>query len=56
MMLLLSRRILEAFAVLAMLAAGYLGMLHVAPGLHAAGAALSHSQVADTCLSSNTHC
>ncbi len=51
-----SHRSFAAFAVLAMLAAGYLGMLHVAPGLHAACAALFHSQMADTCLSGNGHC
>lgn len=50
------KKIVRLLAVVAVLAAGYVGM-QLAPSTHATvGGAAQHTQRADTCGSSATHC
>lgn len=50
-----ARRVLGAFAVVALLTAGYAGM-QLAPTIHATVSAASHGQLAIGCPSSEAHC
>lgn len=51
----LIRRIAGAIAVAALLAAGYAGM-QLAPTIHATTSAVSHSQIAGSCVAGYEHC
>ncbi len=50
-----TRKVLGAFAILALLAAGYAGM-QLAPAIHATASTVSHGQQAIQCPSTTTHC